>query len=370
MNAPLPSHHGHATVDGSPPRFEMTWPVLRQGEQDERSEGAAGSAPAAAVIAAKTLAAPARSAAGATLGRMRGTGRYAPSPTASLHLGNLRTALLAWLFARSQGAPFRMRIDDLDRGRVRPGIAEQQLADLAALGLDWDGDVMTQSARLDAYDAAIAALGAGDLLYPCFCTRAEIRDAASAPHGPLAEGSYPGTCRELSAAQRAERERTGRPPALRLRAGGAVVRFADRLLGERRDVVDDLVVRRNDGGAAYNLAVVVDDAAQEVREVVRGADLLDTTARQLHLGGLLGVAPVAYAHVPLVLGADGARLAKRHGAVTLADRAAAGESPLQVRSRLAASVGLAEPGELPSLDELLQRFDPRTLPSEPSVLTA
>jgi glutamyl-tRNA synthetase len=301
---------------------------------------------------------------------MRGSGRYAPSPTGSLHLGNLRTALLAWLFARSQGAPFRMRIDDLDRGRVRPGIAEQQLADLAALGLDWDGEVVRQSDRHDAYDAAIAALDAAGLLYPCFCTRAEIRDAASAPHGPQAEGSYPGTCRELSAARRAERERAGRPPALRLRAGGAVVGFEDRLLGERRDVVDDLVVRRNDGDPAYNLAVVVDDAAQEVREVVRGADLLDTTARQLHLGGLLGLEAPAHAHVALVLGPDGERMAKRHGAVTLAERAAAGESPLHVRSWLAASVGLAEPGELPALGELLERFDPRTLPSEPSVLTA
>ncbi|MEA2190521.1 MAG: glutamyl-tRNA synthetase, partial [Solirubrobacteraceae bacterium] len=141
---------------------------------------------------------------------MRGSGRYAPSPTGSLHLGNLRTALLAWLFARSQGAPFRMRIDDLDRGRVRPHIAEQQLADLAALGLDWDGEVVRQSDCHDAYDAAIAALDAAGLLYPCFCTRAEIRDAASAPHGPQAEGSYPGTCRELSAARRAERERAGR----------------------------------------------------------------------------------------------------------------------------------------------------------------
>jgi len=263
-----------------------------------------------------------------------------------------------------------MRIDDLDRGRVRPGVAEQQLADLAALDLDWDGEVVRQSERHELYRAAIALLEADELLYPCFCTRAEIREAASAPHGPLPGGSYPGTCRELTTAQRAERERGGRPPALRLRAGGAVVAFEDRLLGERSDVVDDLVVRRNDGAPAYNLAVVVDDAAQEVREVVRGADLLDTTARQLHLSSLLGLPTPSHAHVPLVLGPDGARLAKRHGAVTLADRAAAGESPLQVRSQLAASVALAEPGELPSLAELLERFDPRTLPSEPSVLTA
>ena len=276
------------------------------------------------------------------------TGRYAPSPTGTLHLGNLRTALLAWLFARSQGAPLRMRVDDLDRSRVRPGIAERQLADLAAIGLDWDGPVVRQSERADLYAAAIARLDEAGLLYPCYCTRAEIREASSAPHGAPVEGFYPGTCRELTTAQRAERARSGRPPALRLRAGGAVVEFRDRLLGARRDSVDDLVVRRNDGDPAYNLAVVVDDAAQGVGEVVRGADLLDTTARQLHL----------------------AKLLERHGAVTLADRAAAGESPLDVRAWLAASVGLAEPGERPSLDELLARFDPAALPSEPSVLTA
>lgn len=298
------------------------------------------------------------------------TGRYAPSPTGTLHLGNLRTALLAWLFARSQSAGFLVRIDDLDTARVRPGVAEAQLADLAALGLDWDGPVVRQSQRLELYREATARLDGAGLLYPCYCTRAEIREAASAPHGAPADGTYPGTCRELSAAQRAERERAGRPPALRLRAAGTVVAFSDRLLGERRDAVDDLVVRRNDGAPAYNLAVVVDDAAQRVREVVRGADLLDTTARQLHLGALLELPAPSYAHVPLVLGPDGARLAKRHGAVTLAHRAARGDSPLDVRAQLAASVGLSEPGEAPSLDELVERFDPSALPREASVLAA
>jgi len=297
------------------------------------------------------------------------TGRYAPSPTGTLHLGNLRTALLAWLFARSQGARFLMRVDDLDRGRVRPGVAEQQLADLAALGLDWDGPVVRQSERLAHYAEAIARLDADGALYPCFCTRAEIRQAASAPHGALPDGSYPGTCRELTRAQRAAREAAGRPPALRLRAGAARVAFTDRLLGPREGAVDDLVVRRNDGVAAYNLAVVVDDTAAGVGEVVRGADLVETTPRQLHVAARLGAPVPAYAHVPLVLGADGARLAKRHGAVTLADRVAAGESPAQVRARLACSVGLAAPGETPSLAELLHRFDPSVLPTEPTVLS-
>ena len=296
------------------------------------------------------------------------TGRYAPSPTGTLHLGNLRTALLAWLFARSQGARFVMRIDDLDRGRVRPGVAEQQLADLAALGLDWDGPVVHQSQRTQHYADAIDRLDGDGALYPCFCTRAEIRDAASAPHGANPDGSYPGTCRELTRAQRAARDAAGRPPALRLRAGAARVAFADRLLGPREGVVDDLVVRRNDGVPAYNLAVVVDDTAAGIGEVVRGADLVETTPRQLHVAARLGVAAPAYAHVPLVLGADGARLAKRHGAVTLADRVAAGESPAQVRASLARSVGLAATGETPTLDELLHRFDPSVLPTEPTVL--
>jgi glutamyl-tRNA synthetase len=298
------------------------------------------------------------------------SGRYAPSPTGTLHLGNLRTALLAWLFARSQGARFLLRVDDLDRGRVRPGVAEQQLADLAALGLDWDGPVVRQSERAEAYAEAIARLAADGALYPCFCTRAEIRHAASAPHGALPEGAYPGTCRELTRAQRAAREASGRPPALRLRAGTAAVAFTDRLLGHYVGTVDDLVVRRNDGVPAYNLAVVVDDTAAGVGELVRGADLIETTPRQLHVAARLGMPTVRYAHVPLVLGADGARLAKRHGAVTLADRIAGGESPADVRAALARSVGLAPAGETPTLEELLRGFDPSVLPTEATVLTA
>lgn len=286
-------------------------------------------------------------------------GRYAPSPSGPLHLGNLRTALLAWLFARSAGARFLVRIEDLDRGRSRREHEARQLADLAAIGLDWDGEVVRQSERAELYDAAIARLDT----YPCYCTRAEIREASQAPHGALPR--YPGTCRELTAAQRAEREAAGRRPALRLRVEpGTEVAFTDRLLGPQRGPVDDLVVRRNDGTAAYNLAVVVDDADQGVGEVVRGADLVDATPSQLHLHDLLGLPRPTYAHVPLVLGPDGSRLAKRHGSVTLADRAAAGETPERVRARLLASVGL--PGDL---EEALRIFNPGSLPCEPTMLT-
>src|SRR3954449_2550190 len=263
------------------------------------------------------------------------TGRFAPSPTGDLHLGNLRTALLAWLFARKGGGRFLMRVEDLDTGRVRPGIEERQLADLGAVGVDWDGRVVRQSERLDLYAAAVERLET----YPCFCTRAEIREAASAPHGPV--GAYPGTCRELSETQRAEREVAGRPPALRVRADGSV---------------DDFVVRRGDGAFAYNLAVVVDDAEMGVDQVVRGDDLADSTPRQVWLGRALGLTLPDYVHVPLVLGPDGARLAKRHGAVTLRelDRG-------EALAWILRSLGLPREGDL------VDAFDPVRLPTEPTV---
>ena len=298
--------------------------------------------------------------------RLIPAGRFAPSPTGTLHLGNLRTALLAWLYARAQGAPFLVRIEDLDTGRVRERFEREQLADLAAIGLDWDGEPVRQSERLERYADALATLEAAGLVYPCWCTRAEIREVSSAPHGPLPEGHYPGTCRRLTAQQRAEREASGRPPALRVSAGAARVAFADRVHGAQEGVVDDVVVRRNDGAFAYNLAVVVDDGAQAIGEVVRGDDLLDSTPRQLWLADRLDLARVAFAHVPLVLGADGARLAKRHGAVTLADRIEQGETAADVRARLAASVGLCDPAERPSPSELVARFDPIGFTPPPS----
>jgi glutamyl-tRNA synthetase len=285
-------------------------------------------------------------------------GRFAPSPTGTLHLGNLRTALLAWLFARSAGGRFLVRMEDLDAGRVRPGAADEQLADLAAIGLDWDGEIEFQSARVDRYAEAIEALRADDRVYECFCTRAEIRAAASAPHGPLPEGAYPGTCLRLTAAERAEKRASGRPPALRFRADAERVAFEDRLLGPQEGVVDDFVVRRNDGAHAYNLAVVVDDAAQGIGEVVRGADLVDSTPRQLLLARVLGVPEPAHAHVPLVLGPDGARLAKRHGDVTLREVPADAARAWMLRT-----LGLPE-GLSPA------DFEPAALPREPTTFTA
>jgi glutamyl-tRNA synthetase len=299
-------------------------------------------------------------------GEANRTGRFAPSPTGTLHLGNLRTALLAWLYARAQGARFLVRVEDLDAGRVRPHFEAQQLGDLHAIGLDWDGAVVRQSERLDRYAAALARLEDAGMIYPCWCTRAELREASSAPHGPLPEGHYPGTCRRLTAAQRAEREASGRPPALRIDAGAARIAFTDRVHGAQAGVVDDFVVRRSDGAFAYNLSVVVDDGAQAVGEVVRGDDLLDSTPRQLWLAARLDLPAPSFAHVPLVLGSDGARLAKRHGSVTLGDRLDLGESTDEVRAHLAASVGLCDPAERPSPAELVARFDPDAFAPPPS----
>ncbi|MDV7084615.1 tRNA glutamyl-Q(34) synthetase GluQRS [Rhodococcus opacus] len=296
--------------------------------------------------------------------RAAGAGRFAPSPSGDLHLGNLRTAVLAWLFARSTGRRFLMRVEDLDR--VREGARDRQLSDLAELGLDWDGDVVSQSHRLPRYVAAIAELHAAGLTYECFCTRREIQKAASAPHAP--QGAYPGTCRNLTPDERADRLAGGRPPALRLRAGVTSFTIDDVLHGTYSGMVDDLVLRRGDGTPAYNLAVVVDDAAQGIDQVVRGDDLLSSAPRQAYLAGLLGLTAPTYAHVALALNEDGKRLAKRDGAVTLTDQKALGRTPSDVLGVLATSLGLAEPGEVVDLGILLDRFDPARLHREPWVV--
>lgn len=289
-----------------------------------------------------------------------GAGRYAPSPSGDLHLGNLRTALLAWLFARSTGRRFVLRVDDLDR--VRPGAEERQIADLAALGIDWDGPILHQSDRLGRYDSAVGRLTEAGLTYECFCTRKEIQQAATAPHGP--QGAYPGTCRNLTPDERAARHAAGRPAAIRLRAGHPDFEIIDRLHGKYRGPVDDLVLRRGDGIPAYNLTVVIDDAEHEVDQVVRGDDLLPSTPRQAYLATLLGLPVPEYAHVPLVLNPAGQRLAKRDGAVTLADRRLHGDSVRDVVAVLAASLGLSGG----SAEELLTGFDPGRLPRTPWIL--
>ncbi|NUL45741.1 tRNA glutamyl-Q(34) synthetase GluQRS [Cellulosimicrobium funkei] len=386
------------------------------------------------------------------------TGRYAPSPSGELHLGNLRTAILAWLYARHSDRTFLLRIEDLDR--VRSGAEAQQIADLEAIGITWDGEPVRQSERIQLYEDALTALGGtgrtdgsgstgmtnaleSGLVYECYCSRKDIAEATSAPHfaprpspdtshpeqhstpGPtqqpaastsaatspqpaastsaapspggaapvlLPPGSYPGTCRNLTASERSRR-RAERPAALRINAARAaglpdgqapVHSVTDRLNGTVQAAVDDFVLRRNDGAFAYNLAVVVDDLAQGVDQVVRGDDLLSSTPRQDWLARLLGEragrpAPeTEYVHVPLVLNSAGQRLAKRDGAVTLTDLAAlppssapgdaygegrsdGGWSPSRVRDLLLDSLGLpAGP-----LDHALTHFDPDRVPRSP-----
>lgn len=259
--------------------------------------------------------------------------RYAPSPTSDLHLGNLRTALAGWLLARHACGQWLMRVEDLDADRVRAahGAEARNLADLEALGLTWDGEVVRQSERLEVYRDAVASLPT----YECFCTRREIAEASSAPHDGYR--AYPGTCRRLSSAEREERRAT-RPPAIRVDSQGAEFTVEDVHAGPVTGLVDDFVLVRGDGAFAYNLAVVVDDIAMGVTHITRGDDLLSSAPRQAWLTQRLGGAPATYAHIGLVVNGEGQRLAKRDGAVTLRDLPRL--TPADVLAQLSDSLGL------------------------------
>jgi glutamyl-tRNA synthetase len=319
----------------------------------------------------------------------RVVGRFAPSPTGPLHLGNLRTALAAWLFARSVDGGFIVRMEDLDRVTASEAHEVAQLKELSAIGIDWDGAVVQQSDRFALYDEAIAKLSDQGRTYECFCTRREIAEAASAPHQHLPDGAYPGTCRDLTSAERASRLSEGRRSAIRLRAEGVERTFTDQFVGDVTGLVDDFVLRRNDGIPAYNLAVVVDDALQGVNQVVRADDLLLSTPRQIFLAELLGFERNTYAHIPLVVGPTGKRLAKRDGAVTLEDRLLLGETPTDVLGWLLSSLG--QSAALTALDwagtagatgaaqsaaglatepTWVKAFDPSAVPTGPCVLGA
>jgi glutamyl-tRNA synthetase len=297
-------------------------------------------------------------------------GRFAPSPTGPLHLGNLRTALVSWLHARSVAGSWLVRMEDLDLVTSSRHHELDQLASLAALGMLSDEPVVRQSERFDRYRDAIATLSAQGRVYECYCTRREIREAAHAPHDDLPDGAYPGTCRELSTGRRAAYAEDGRRPALRLRSEGERYRIDDLVAGEWEGGVDDVVLQRGDGVPAYNLAVVVDDAAQGITHVVRGDDLLTSTPRQRLLQDLLGLSPPAYAHVPLVLAPDGTRLAKRHGAVTLEDLRARGVEADAVLARLGASLGLCTPRDRVTADALAAAFRLDDVPRAPWSLSA
>jgi glutamyl-queuosine tRNA(Asp) synthetase len=288
-------------------------------------------------------------------------GRFAPSPSGPIHLGNARTALLAWLDARSRGGRILLRIEDLDRDRCRPELAAGVRRDLAWLGLDWDAETAPQSARDPAYAAAIASLDGRGLLYRCTCTRRDLA-AASAPHGAVRR--YPGTCRDAG-------HPAGVRSALRLRMPPGRMTVSDRLLGSvtADPEVDpgDIVLRRADGLHAYQLAVVLDDAADGVTDVVRGDDLWPSTPAQAALQDVLGLPRPAYAHVPLVLAPDGERLAKRHAGLAIASLRDSGVAASRIVGGLAASLGLAPAGEQLTPAELVAGFAVEAIAREPAV---
>ena len=289
------------------------------------------------------------------------TGRFAPSPTGDFHLGNLRTGLIAWACARSAGEDFVLRMENLDE-RSKPEYAERQLEDLAAIGIDWDS-ILYQTDRCQAYEAVLDDLDQRGLLYECYCTRNDIRNAPSAPHQP--PGAYPGTCRNLSEAEReagrAKLAPMNRGPALRLATTGEEVCIHDELNGDVCGQVDDFAIRRGDGYLAYNLVACVDDGYQNITQVVRADDLLESTPRQVYLQRLLGLPTPTYIHVPLVLNPSGARLAKRDGDVTLGQLRARGWETGDVVQLITESLGM--PAR--NANEFLEIFDLKKLPRKP-----
>jgi glutamyl-tRNA synthetase len=283
-------------------------------------------------------------------------GRLAPSPTGGLHVGHARTFLAAWLSARADDGRVILRIEDLDATRVRPGAAEGMVSDLRWLGLDWDEgpDVggpsapYVQSERLALYESALSRLRDRDLVYPCTCTRAEIARVASAPHAGEEGPRYPGTCAGRSASDAPAL--SGRPFAWRFRTGSAVpIGWIDLRRGPLHvDAGGDFIVARSSGEVAYQLAVVVDDAAMGVTQVLRGDDLIASTPRQLLLYRALGLTPPSFGHLPLVLGPDGRRLAKRDGSVKLSTLRDEGVDPIRLVSWLSSSLGQTEPVTWPA----------------------
>jgi glutamyl-Q tRNA(Asp) synthetase len=284
------------------------------------------------------------------------TGRFAPAPTGPLHLGSLVAALGSWLFARRGSGRWLVRMEDLDTPRVVPGSADEILAALERYALKWDGEVVYQSQRIALYDQALATLRAKNLVYDCGCSRADLKQAPSAPLGR--EPVYPGTCRDGLPAGRS-------PRAIRFRAPTEIIAFDDLVARHVEEDVaamtGDFVIRRADGLYAYQLAVVVDDAAQGVTQVVRGADLLTSAARQIALQQALDLPTPQYAHIPLVLNADGSKLGKRDGALPLPslDETRIGETLAAALGILGLQVARDTPDRM--LAEALVRFDPKRL---------
>lgn len=299
-------------------------------------------------------------------------GRFAPSPSGRMHLGNAWSALLAWLSVRSRGGMMVLRLEDLDPDRCKRSLCDGVEEDLRWLGLDWDeggsagGDRYYQSQRSELYAAALEELREKDLLYPCYCTRGQLH-AANAPHRSDGEVIYAGTCRNLTEEERKAREKT-RHPALRIRVPEQNIQFTDRLQGEYTESLaeecGDFILRRSDGVFAYQLAVVVDDALMGVTDVTRGSDLLSSTPRQIFLQQQLGYETPEYCHVPLLCAPDGRRLSKREADLTLAALRESGLEPEAIVGRLACAAGLIDRPEPISAAELIPLFSVDKLPKE------
>jgi glutamyl-tRNA synthetase len=297
-------------------------------------------------------------------------GRFAPSPTGAQHIGNARTHLIAWLAARSCGGRIGLRIEDIDSPRVKRGSIADIADGLRWLGLDWDEDLGLQSKRLAAYEAALEQLKKQELVYPCTCSRKDIEEAASAPHDDHEAPIYPGTCATRRVADAAALGQT--PYAWRFRVGPGTIEFDDGYRG--RQCLDparaggDFVVWKSSVTPAYQLAVVIDDAAQQITEVVRGDDLVSSTPRQLLLYKALGLTPPCFVHVPLVIGPDGRRLAKRHGDTRISTLRKAGVRPEALAGFLAWSCGWLDRIEPAAPEDLISRFRLDMIPKDPFVL--
>jgi glutamyl-tRNA synthetase len=307
-------------------------------------------------------------------------GRFAPTPSGRLHIGNVRTALLAWLQMRSAGGAFILRMEDIDKPRSRAKLAEAIIEDLRWLGIDWDegpdvGGVFgpyVQSRREQRYEEAIVRLTSEGRLYPCYCSRAELAAIASAPHGLSSEGpAYPGNCRHLTARERVARAAV-KSPSLRFAMPERPLHFVDALMGTQyfsAGAGGDFVVKRADGIYGYQLAVIIDDAAMKITDVLRGSDLLDSTPRQLSLYEALDLPAPGFAHVPLLFGPDGQRLAKRGDVIMVAGMRAAGVRPESIIGWLAYWSGLLDRPEPAKASELIAEFGLANVPKEPVVVT-